>query len=83
MCLVDEPKSVAIRWNYFLPAPLVSSLLGSRDGGNKANTAQEPLQILKRRYARGEIDRLEFEAKRQDLLNSYHEGGNHGFWNQL
>ncbi|MEN8692562.1 MAG: hypothetical protein AB1Z20_21050, partial [Desulfobacterales bacterium] len=24
MCLVDEPKSGAILWNYFLPWPLVS-----------------------------------------------------------
>lgn len=49
---------------------LISGLLGSRGDANEAKASQEPLQILQRRYARGEIDRLEFEAKRQDLLNS-------------
>lgn len=29
--------------------------------------SETPLEILKRRYARGEIDRAEFEEKRRDL----------------
>jgi putative membrane protein len=29
--------------------------------------AESPLEILQRRYARGEIDRAEFEEKRKDL----------------
>jgi len=29
--------------------------------------AESPLEILQRRYARGEIDRAEFEEKRRDL----------------
>jgi uncharacterized membrane protein len=28
---------------------------------------ESPLEILQRRYARGEIDRAEFEEKRKDL----------------
>lgn len=29
---------------------------------------ESPLEILKRRYARGEIDKNEYEAKKKDLL---------------
>lgn len=29
--------------------------------------SESPLEILQRRYARGEIDRAEFEEKRRDL----------------
>jgi len=28
-----------------------------------------PLEILKKRYARGEIDKIEYSEKREDLLN--------------
>ena len=31
---------------------------------------QEPLEILRRRYARGEISREEYESMRQDLMAS-------------
>ena len=37
----------------------------SRPGGTPA--ADEPLAILKRRYARGELSREEFERMRQEL----------------
>lgn len=45
---------------------IVKWLSGSRAGGNGAS-GKTALDILKERYARGEIDREEFEQKRQDL----------------
>ncbi len=34
---------------------------------NRSESSESPEQILKRRYARGEIDREEFEQKLRDL----------------
>ena len=40
--------------------------LNSGDGGGSRN-ARTPLEILKERYARGEIDRETFERMKKDL----------------
>lgn len=39
----------------------------SKQGGKKPK--QNPLEILKKRYARGEIDKQEFDQKKKDLLS--------------
>ena len=49
---------------------LVAYLLGSRPQSNQtgpAPTGQTPPEILKARYARGEISREEYEQMRRDL----------------
>jgi putative membrane protein len=40
---------------------------GIRNRGDQTTDASDPLEILKRRYARGEIDKAEYESKRRDL----------------
>ncbi len=47
---------------------IIKWLTGSGSAGNDA-PGRKALDILKERYARGEIDREEFEQKRQDLEN--------------
>lgn len=40
---------------------------GMRDGGRGDTSRRTPLEILQERYARGEIEREEYEQKRRDL----------------
>ncbi len=42
-------------------------VVSTRTGGHAARAEDSPLEILKRRYARGEINREEFEEKKRDL----------------
>ena len=55
-----------------LIAAFVLLISGAVNGirGSKQNKddASNPLEILKQRYARGEIDKVEYENKRQDLI---------------
>jgi putative membrane protein len=47
---------------------LIRWLLGSARGRGSGHPAEDsPLEILKRRYARGEINKEEFEEKKKDL----------------
>ena len=39
----------------------------NRPGGQQQG--EDPVEILKKRYARGEIDKEEFEQKKKDLLS--------------
>ena len=46
---------------------LVKWLFMGRGAGSPPPATKTPLQILEERYARGEIDRDEFEQKKRDL----------------
>ncbi len=50
----------------YLIVKLVMTLSGSRTSSSFP-PAETPLEILKRRYARGEIDSFEFEQSKKDL----------------
>jgi putative membrane protein len=47
---------------------LIRWLAHSSKGGSTFRSEETALEILKKRYARGEIDKNEFEQKRKDLL---------------
>jgi putative membrane protein len=69
-------------WMWFMPiffilfwglviwgiVALVRGLSGSRGADSVPPTADSALEILKRRYARGEINKEEYEEKKKDLL---------------
>ncbi len=46
---------------------LVRGLSGSKGSGPAPPTADSALDILKRRYARGELNKEEYEEKKKDL----------------
>jgi putative membrane protein len=45
----------------------IAKWLMGASGASNATAPKTPLQILEERYARGEIDRDEFEQKKRDL----------------
>lgn len=61
---------MALFWILLIVA-IVALMKGVWGGGVPSGRRQnEPLDILKQRYARGEIEREEFEQKRRDLGGS-------------
>lgn len=57
-------------WFWWIPAIVVVAalfMLLQRGSGRGAAEADAPEQVLKRRYARGEIDRDEYQRKLHDL----------------
>ncbi len=46
---------------------MATILLSTGQGGRGVNSEDSALEILKKRYARGEIDKEEFEQKKKDL----------------
>lgn len=48
---------------------VVKWLMAGSGSGSQQTPTKTPLQILEERYARGEIDREEFEQKKRDLTH--------------
>ena len=57
--LVFMLLATVMRWAFSSSAEGREGVMGSND----------PLKILKRRYARGEIEKIEFEERRRELRN--------------
>ncbi len=47
---------------------VVTAIHSSRESDSTAHKTDSPLEILKRRYAQGEIDKEEYQEKKKDLL---------------
>lgn len=46
---------------------VVREISGRNEGKDKQNRGRSALEILQERYAKGEIDKQEFEEKKKDL----------------
>jgi len=54
-------------WILIIIALVLFVSLSTRRGGNPPGNEKSALEILRERYAKGEIDRDEFEQKQKDL----------------
>ena len=64
-------------WGLIIAAIVVLVRGFGAGPGKSASTVRDntPLDILRERYARGEVDKNEFEQKRRDISASQKEGG--------
>lgn len=63
----------SIGWGWLITVPVLTFISWTMKKGIKDALEEEhhdPLVILKERYAKGEIDRNEYEEKLKDLLKS-------------
>ena len=56
-----------IFWTLIIVALLWFVAFATRGGGTPSPNEKSALEVLKERYAKGEIDRDEFEQKQKDL----------------
>lgn len=56
-----------IFWTLIIVALLWFVAFATRRGGTPSPNEKSALEVLKERYAKGEIDRDEFEQKQKDL----------------
>jgi len=62
------PLLVIVFWGLIIWG-IVAAVRSSRnDGGHKATTTESALDVLKLRYARGEINKKEYEEKKRELV---------------
>ncbi len=62
--------AMIIFWGLLIFAVAMAVRWVMQQSGSSSTRAQTPLEILQARYARGEIEREEFEQKKRDLTAS-------------
>lgn len=55
-------------WWFLIIAVIIISIKWLNDRRTKTSENEKPLEILKRRYAKGEIDKEEFEERKKELI---------------
>ncbi|MFA7385888.1 MAG: SHOCT domain-containing protein [Candidatus Paceibacterota bacterium] len=57
-----------VLWWVFIVVVIIALLRWISERQKNDNNKKSPLEVLKERYAKGEIDKKEFEEKKKDLL---------------